>query len=92
MNTLQTIILIYYVAVNIAIFFIMIKDKRCAIKKKWRVPERVLLTFSCIGGASGMLFSMVLLHHKTAKPKFFITVPFLFVLTQIALIAVLLIK
>ncbi len=86
MTLLQKILLTYYLVVNIAIFFVMFKDKRSATKKKRRVPERVLMTFSSIGGASGMLFSMVLLHHKTAKPKFFVTVPILFIVTQIALI------
>ena len=45
-------------------------DKRAAIKGRWRVPERVLLSLSFFGGAVGGILGMLLFRHKTRKAKF----------------------
>lgn len=45
-------------------------DKRAAIKGRWRVPERVLLSLSFFGGAAGGILGMLLFRHKTKKALF----------------------
>ena len=40
-------------------------DKRRAKKGKWRIPERVLIGFSLLGGGIGGWLGMKLFRHKT---------------------------
>ena len=63
----------------------MCADKYFAVRHRRRIPEATLLTLAALGGAGGALLGMVLAHHKTRKPKFYITVPLLLAL-QIGLI------
>lgn len=49
-------------------------DKYRAVAGQWRVPEKVLLTLTVIGGAYGALAGMLLFRHKTRKPAIWITV------------------
>lgn len=86
---IQKILLIAYAAVNLYVFFLYGRDKRLAVKKKMRIPERTLITaavFGIFGAAAGMVF----FHHKTRKPKFYIGIPVIFALE--AALAVLLLE
>lgn len=78
------IIGIYLVVINFITFLIYAVDKDKARKGKWRVPESTLLLFAAIGGSVGALLAMLLLHHKTKHPKFYILVP-LFLVIHIAI-------
>lgn len=40
-------------------------DKSKAKRRKWRTPEKTLLLFSLLGGATGGLCAMILFRHKT---------------------------
>lgn len=67
---------IYYLfVVNIATFVIFGFDKYMAIKQRWRVSERRLMTLAIAGGSVGALCAMYLLRHKTAHSKFKIGIP-----------------
>ena len=55
---------------NIAVFFLMWKDKQAAINRGWRVPENVLLLFTLLGGTPAMLLARKLFRHKTVKGSF----------------------
>lgn len=77
--------LIFFVLMNLITFFLFRKDKKKAEKKKFRIPEKDLLGFSAAFGALGGLLAMILFHHKTRKPKFYILVP-LFAIVQLILI------
>ena len=70
----------YLLIINAAGFLIMCVDKLLAKKEARRVPERTLLLFALFGGSLGSLLGMLIAHHKTRKPKFYITVPLLLVL------------
>lgn len=76
---------LYLLTINAAAFLLMHNDKRRAKKKAWRIPEAVLLLSAALGGAVGSWLGMYTFHHKTRKPKFYITVPVL-VFVQVFLI------
>ena len=66
-------------------------DKGMARLGRRRIPEASLL-FACLaGGAAGGLAGMYLFRHKIRKPKFYLTVPLLFLLDA-AIFAVVLIR
>lgn len=70
----------YLLLINAAGLTIMCLDKLFAKKGAWRVPERTLLLIAFLGGSLGSLLGMLLAHHKTRKPKFYILVPLFLVL------------
>lgn len=72
---MKNIFSIYLLLINIISFIIYFIDKRKAIKNKWRIPEKILLLFSLIGGCYGSLIGMYFHHHKTKHIKFKILVP-----------------
>ncbi len=77
-------ILLYYLAVINGIALVVCGwDKFCAIRHRWRVPERTLLLLAAVGGSVGMLLGMILFHHKVSKKKFILGVPLILAL-QIA--------
>lgn len=71
----MTCFYIYLIAINVLAAVITCADKLAAIKKLTRVPEKSLITLAALGGAAGVLFSMILCRHKIRKPKFIIGVP-----------------
>lgn len=70
-----SLFLIYLLIINAAAYLLMLADKRRAIKKLWRIPEKTLLLFAVLGGSLGALAGMYTFRHKTRKPKFYIGVP-----------------
>lgn len=72
--------LIYFIAINLVAVFLYGFDKLKAKMKRFRIPEATLLLIAVLGGAYGAMIGMYLFHHKTKKPKFYITVPVLVLL------------
>lgn len=66
--------------INIYSFFIMFIDKRNAVKNKYRISERKLLSFAFLFGAIGVAMGMYICRHKTKHLKFKIAVPLALVL------------
>lgn len=79
-------LLSYLLLINAASFLIMRSDKRRAIKKFRRIPERTLLGLSILGGSGGTFLAMALYRHKTKHPAFSVGVPL--ILTLQALLGV----
>ncbi len=77
-------LLIYLLLVNAAGFLLMLADKQKAIKNKWRIPEKVLLTAAVLGGSLGVMGAMYAVRHKTLHLTFSLGVPVLFCLQVIA--------
>ncbi|MBE6604582.1 MAG: DUF1294 domain-containing protein [Ruminococcaceae bacterium] len=57
--------LIYLIALSVITLILYGADKRRARANAWRIPERVLLGASLLGGAVGGLLGMRLFRHKT---------------------------
>ena len=70
-NTLL-LLLTYFLGLNLLFFIFMGIDKRAAKRKKWRIPERRLLTLGLIGGGFGGILGMLVFHHKTHRLYFII--------------------
>lgn len=66
----------------------MLIDKAKAKKKKWRIPEKTLMTVAAIGGSVGSLLGMYAVRHKTKHPKFTIGIPLILALQIIALVVI----
>ena len=69
------------------------KDKDGKSNKKGpklRVPESALLILSVLGGSLAMLLTMLLIRHKTKKPKFMVGIPVILILQIAAVSAVIL--
>ncbi len=66
---------LYLSIINAAGLLIMFLDKQFAKLHTRRIPEAVLLGTALSGGSLGILLGMTLFHHKTRKPKFYISVP-----------------
>ena len=62
-----------FVAILSAITFIVyVVDKILAMSDAWRVPEKVLLGLSLVGGAIGGLVAMLIVRHKTKHWYFYL--------------------
>ena len=80
------IFLFALLAMSFVTFCFYAVDKSKARRGAWRVPERVLLSFSFFGGAIGGALAMKLCHHKT-RHWYFIAVNAIGLLWQLALLA-----
>ena len=80
METFNSCLAYYLLAINAVAFIVYGIDKYKAKKTKWRIPEITLLLIAALGGSLGEWLGMVSLHHKTKHKKFLILVPaFLFI-------------
>ena len=78
-------LLIFYTAVSVIAFFAYGIDKRRAKRRKWRIPESLLLGLGVFGGAVGALIGMNLFRHKT-RHLYFWLINLLALAAQIALL------
>ena len=72
-----------FLIISLITFILYGVDKRRAVKDKWRIPERVLLSFSLLGGGIGGALGMRVFRHKT-KHWYFVAVNAIGLLWQIA--------
>lgn len=68
-------LIIYLIIINALGLLLMLIDKKKAIQKQWRIPEKALLGVGLIGGSLGCILGMRLFRHKTKKPVFFVGLP-----------------
>lgn len=72
MNNITKLILIYMGVLGFITFIMYGIDKAKAKAHKWRIPERVLLGMSMIGGIVGGWLGMYVFRHKTKHLKFYV--------------------
>ena len=72
------IIMIYLVICNLIGFISMYIDKKRAMEKRWRIPEKTLFLFAVIGGSLGSIAGMYTFRHKTRHWYFVIGMPAIF--------------
>ena len=77
----------YLVVLSIITFIAYGVDKLKAKTGAYRIPEKVLLTLSLLGGAPGGIIAMRLFRHKTGK-KYFGVINALGVLIHLAIVVV----
>lgn len=74
--------------ISLVTFILYGIDKRRAVKGAWRIPERVLLFFSLLGGGIGGALRMRIFRHKT-KHWYFVFLNIVGVIIQIAAVVLL---
>ena len=81
------ILTIYILIMSLISIVVCIYDKKISKKNKveLRIPEKVLLILSALGGSVAMLATMLLTRHKTKHVKFMLGIPLIIIL-QAALI------
>lgn len=67
--------LIYLMLMSITGFLLMGIDKRRAVKRAWRIPERTLILVAFLGGGMGAFLGMFSFRHKTKHEKFVLLLP-----------------
>lgn len=85
---MKKFILIYLVVINIIAFAMMGIDKRKAIKRRWRIPEKSLFLSAILGGSIGAIAGMQLFRHKTKHTKFVIGMPAILILQIVIIVAI----
>jgi len=79
-------VLYYIVIINIIGFWSMWEDKKRAINRKYRLPEKTLFTIALMGGSIGSIVGMYSFRHKTKHLSFKIGMPMLLVLQILILL------
>lgn len=88
---LPEIFIFYLGMVNLSAFCLFGLDKRRAVKRLWRIPERRLFAIALAGGSIGALAGMYGFRHKTRHKLFAVGMPLLF-LAQAGMALILFIK
>lgn len=84
------VVLGYLALMSVVTFGLYASDKHRTVRKQRRIPEKVLLLMSFLGGAAGGFAAMQLVRHKTkAEHWYFTVVNVLGILWQAAVLAVL---
>jgi len=78
--------LLFIALMSLVTFCLYASDKRKAKKGAWRIPEKVLLLFSFLGGAVGGILAMKIVRHKTKHWYFWVVNVGSFVLHVVLLI------
>lgn len=84
-------LLTYFAVMGLIGMFMTFADKQFSIRKKWRIPEKILLLQGFFGGAIGMYIAMHFIRHKTQHKKFMIGLPLMIVFHIIIIITVVLV-
>ena len=83
---LLKILYAYLAVISLISIIVCIYDKKISKKNRveLRIPEKVLLILSAIGGSVAMFATMLLIRHKTKHVKFMLGIP-LIILAQVGI-------
>ena len=76
----RTMLIIYYISINLIGLSAMVIDKIRAMERRFRIPESVLLILALLGGSLGCIAGMIIFRHKKRKPKFRYGLPLILIL------------
>ncbi len=79
----MTLLLIYFIIINLIGFVLMGVDKKRAIRGAWRISEATLFTIAILGGALGCTLGMQQFRHKTKHWYFKYGMPAIFILETV---------
>lgn len=82
---MKTFLILYIILINLTGFLLMGIDKRRAVRRKWRIPERRLFAVAFLFGSVGILTGMYVFRHKTKHLSFAIGIPAILVVQLLAL-------
>lgn len=76
-QTVLVIALIWLTVISAISIVVCVYDKVISKKDRveLRIPEKVLLILSALGGSLAMYITMQIIHHKTKHKKFMIGIP-----------------
>ncbi len=86
--TINKLIIIYLVFINVFSIIVSIIDKHNAKHGKKRISEDFLMTTGLLGGALCEYITMKIIHHKTKHKKFMIGLPIEFIIHFIVIILI----
>lgn len=72
-----------FFVINTVTFIMFARDKSKAKRQKNRISEKKLLKICFWGGAVGGFLGMLIFNHKTKKKRFYVFIPFMFVIQVI---------
>ena len=81
-----TVLIIYFLLVNLLGFYAMYTDKLRAKKRAFRIPEATLFAIAIIGGTIGCILGMYTFRHKTKHWHFVYGMPIILVLQIISIL------
>ena len=84
--TVITLLLGYFIILNLIGFALMGIDKYIAKKRSFRIPEATLFIVAIIGGSIGSILGMYAFRHKTRHWYFVYGMPFILLLQIILFI------
>ena len=86
-NIILVVACLWVIVLSVISVVVCIYDKIISKRNRveLRIPEKVLLLLSALGGSLAMYITMQITHHKTKHLKFMIGIPVIMVV-QIALI------
>ena len=88
-NRILFISLLYFAVVSLISVIVCVYDKVVSKRNQveLRVPEKMLLFLSFIGGSVAMFITMLLIRHKTKHVKFMVGIPLIMLLQAAAIFA-----
>ena len=88
-NKILFIALLYFAVVSLISVIVCVYDKVVSKRNQveLRVPEKMLLFLSFIGGSVAMFITMLLIRHKTKHVKFMVGIPLIMLLQTAAIFA-----
>jgi len=78
-------LILHIISINIVTMLAYAKDKKAAMKKEWRIPERNLHALEILGGTPLAMISQKIFRHKTKKSSYKSFFIFIFIM-QISII------
>ena len=69
-KTLLLFLVFQLISINLVTILAYYVDKRAAINRRWRIPEKNLHMLELLGGWTGAYFAQKIFHHKTKKQSY----------------------